>query len=141
MRLSRGSGKKRARIEIIPLIDIMFFLLATFVMVSLSMIKNQAVPVNLPTASTAVRQDHQNSLTVSVTRGGGLFLDKQPVSLEELKAQLTVWKARQSEPRIFLHGDRDAPFKDVMQVMDALRSLGITKVAMQTRAAVEDEAL
>ena len=57
MHAASGARGKRARIEIIPLIDIIFFLLATFVMVSLSMVKNKGVPVVLPTASTATAQD------------------------------------------------------------------------------------
>jgi biopolymer transport protein ExbD len=133
MKIASSHVKRKARIEIIPLIDIIFFLLATFVMVSLSMIKNEGVPVNLPTAATASPQQRNNSLTVSVTKTGEIYLDKQPVSAEDLKMQLTLWKAKQEDPRIFIHGDEAASFKGIMHVMDTIRSLGITKVAMQTR--------
>ena len=133
MRLPRSYAKRRARIEIVPLIDIIFFLLATFVMVSLSMIKNEGIPVNLPTASTAVPQAHQDSLTVAVTENGELFLDKVKITVENLKTQLALWKAKEKDPKIFIHGDANVPFKFMMQVMDAVRSVGIVKVAMQTR--------
>lgn len=133
MKLPRSYAKRRARIEIVPLIDIIFFLLATFVMVSLSMIKNEGVPVNLPTAATAVPQIRQDSMTVSVTAQGEIFMDKVPMTAESLKARLETWKAGQTDPKVFIHGDENVPFKFMMQVMDTVRSVGIVKVAMQTR--------
>jgi biopolymer transport protein ExbD len=69
-------GQKRARIEIIPLIDIMFFLLATFVMVSLSMVKNQGIPVRLPSAATGQPQERKDAATITVSATGQLYLDK-----------------------------------------------------------------
>lgn len=139
MKLQSSSAKRKARIEIIPLIDIMFFLLATFVMVSLSMIKNQGIQVHLPAASTSVPQERGQNLTLSVTREGELYLDKQLVSRESLPTQLNIWKTRQTDPRVFIHGDEETPFKNMMFVMDALRRLGITKVAMQTRSSSPGE--
>ena len=133
MRLPNYREKRRARIEIIPLIDIIFFLLATFVMVSLSMIKNTGVPVNLPTASTAVAQERKNSVTLSVTKDGEMYLDKQKVNAPELRMQLALWKTKEPDIRIFIHGDEETPFKNMMLVMDTVRSTGITKVSMQTK--------
>jgi len=133
MRLPRSHVKRRARIEIVPLIDIIFFLLATFVMVSLSMIKNEGVPLNLPTASTAVPQARQDSVTVSVTQTGEIFVDKVKMTEASLKDRLTLWKTNEADPKVFIHGDENVPFKFMMQVMDAARSVGIVKVAMQTR--------
>src|SRR4051812_41470722 len=93
---------KRARIEIIPLIDIMFFLLATFVMVSLSMVKNQGISVRLPAAGTGGAEDRKDSATVSVSAGGQLYLDKAEVTLEELRARLQAQKA--PEFKVFING-------------------------------------
>ena len=135
MKLTNSYTKRRARIEIIPLIDIIFFLLATFVMVSLSMIKNEGVPVHLPTATTASPQERKNSVTVSVTKDGAIYLDKRAVSQSELKLQLGLWKAKETDPKVFIYGDRDTPFKNMMAVMDTIRSLGVTKVGMQTQTA------
>jgi len=133
MKLPRSYAKRRARIEIVPLIDIIFFLLATFVMVSLSMIKNEGVPVNLPTASTAVPQARQDSITVSVTGNGDFFVDQKKMTVEGLKSQLSLWKTSEPDPKVFIHGDENVPFKYMMQVMDTVRSAGIVKVATQTR--------
>lgn len=133
MKLPRSYAKRRARIEIIPLIDIIFFLLATFVMVSLSMIKNEGIPVNLPSAQTAVSQLHKDSVTVSVTRNGEIFMDKVKVTEAGLKEKLRLWEKNEADPKVFIHGDENVPFKFMMQVMDAARSVGIVKVAMQTQ--------
>ena len=133
MRLQGHFTKRKARIEIVPLIDIIFFLLATFVMVSLSMIQNQGVPVHLPTAATAAPQERQGSVTVTVTKAGEIFLDKEKVNLEDLRTGISRLKANQPELRVFINGDEDASFKGMMQVLDTIRTLGITKVAMQTK--------
>ena len=133
MKLQRSSVKKKARIEIIPLIDIIFFLMATFVMVSLSMVKNEGVPLHLPTAATAVAQERKNSANISVTKDGQIYLDKQAMTREQLGIQLGVWKAKETDPRVFIYGDEETPFKNLMAVMDTVRQAGITKVGMQTR--------
>ncbi len=72
-RLPSPRAKVRPRLEIIPFIDIMFFLLATFMMVSLSMIRNEGISVHLPTAATAVPQERHDQVSLSVTEAGGLY--------------------------------------------------------------------
>ena len=139
MKLAHTYVKRKARIEINPLIDVVFFLLATFVMVSLSMIKNEGVPVHLPTATTAVPQERKSSVTISVTQSGEIYLDKMLVSEPELKTQLSLLKAKEADPQIFIHGDENTSFKNMMFVMDTIRGLGITKVSMQTRPAETKE--
>ena len=89
MELASPAAKKRARIEIIPLIDIIFFLLATFVMVSLSMVKQRGINVNLPTASTASAEPlADQDVTLTIRPGGLLFWNKEPSSLPEIQARL-----------------------------------------------------
>src|SRR5215467_6387969 len=92
-----GGGGKRARIEIIPLIDIIFFLLATFVMVSLSMTKNQGVQVALPTASTAAslgdNQELDKAVTLSVSAKGDIFWNKDKITIAQLPLKLQTLKS------------------------------------------------
>lgn len=127
-------SQRRARIEIIPLIDIVFFLLATFVMVSLSMVKNQGVPVELPKASTGSKQVSDSNYTaISVTSKGDIFFNKAKVSAGELKARLKELKARQSDPIILLNGDEKAYLGKAIFILDEARKLGIKKVALETR--------
>lgn len=132
MRILLPNARKRARIEIIPLIDIVFFLLATFVMVSLSMIKNQAIPVNLPSAATSAAFDRKVSVALSVTEEGAIYLNKDPVSLEDLPTRLNQLKNSDPDLKIFIHGDERASFGIAIQVLDEVRKQGISKVAIQT---------
>ncbi len=126
-------GSRRARIEIIPLIDIMFFLLATFVMVSLSMVKNQGIPVRLPAAASGQPQDRKDAATISVSATGQVYLDKEELSLDVLSKRLAALKEANAELRVFINGDEDARLGLAIEVLDATRKLGITKVAFETR--------
>jgi biopolymer transport protein ExbD len=126
-------SKRHARIEIIPLIDIMFFLLATFVMVSLSMVKSHGVPVRLPSTATGQQIEHKDFSTISVTASGQVYLDKEEVSVAELATKIEVLKANNEEFKIFINGDEDARLGLAIEVLDTARSLGITKIAFETR--------
>lgn len=127
-------ARRKARIEIIPLIDIMFFLLATFVMVSLSMVKNKGIPVNLPGASTAQPQERGETHFVTLTRGGDIIVDRQPVNPSSLEAFLKDLKAADAEPRLLINGDTDSSFGNAVLVLDTARRLGIRRIAIQTKA-------
>jgi biopolymer transport protein ExbD len=132
---ARG-GRKSARIEIIPLIDIIFFLLATFIMVSLSMTKNQGVQVALPSASTAQsmgdQQEMDRTATLSVNGKGELFFNKEKVTAAQLPYKLQTYKASIKDPRVVVSADAGADFKAVVAVLDEARRAGITKVGIST---------
>jgi biopolymer transport protein ExbD len=131
-----GGGGKRARIEIIPLIDIIFFLLATFVMVSLSMTKNQGVNVALPTASTATslgdQQQMDKAVTLSVTDKGDVFFNKEKITIAQLPLKLQTYKSTAKDPKVLVNSDAGANFKHVVAVLDEVRKLGINKVGINT---------
>ena len=127
-------SKRKARIEIIPLIDIVFFLLATFVMVSLSMVKNQGISVNLPEASTGARQGQDKEYTsITVTNTGEIFFNKDRVNPDELRRRLKELKLKQNDPVILLNGDDKAALGKAVEVLDEARKLGIKRVAIQTK--------
>ncbi len=132
-------SKRRARIEIIPLIDIVFFLLATFVMVSLSMIKDQGIPVNLPSAATGTPQAREEAVTISIRADGQLFWDKEPLDASQLAARLAALKAQRDDPRVVIHGDVKSEFGLAISVLDLVRGQGISKVAIQTQPVPEPE--
>ena len=132
-----GGGRgKRARIEIIPLIDIIFFLLATFVMVSLSMTKNQGVQVSLPGAASAAtlldQQQQSKALTLSVTGKGEIFFNKEKIALQQLPFRLQTFKSSEKDPKVIINGDAGADFKVVVAVLDEVRKIGIAKVGIST---------
>jgi biopolymer transport protein ExbD len=126
--------RKRARLEIIPLIDIMFFLLATFIMVSLSMIQNKGLTVNLPGASAATVQAQNPSVTLSVSEAGRLYWNKEMIDPADLKTKLLELKASDPDPKVFIHADEKAAYGQVVEVLDAVKGAGIEKVALRTRA-------
>ena len=133
MNIPSPGVRKQARIQIIPLIDIMFFLLATFLMVSLSMVKNQGVNVNVPVASTTSSQELKDYATISITEQGEIYYNKEKIEPDQLGLYLKSLKETYAEPKVFVNGDEKAVFGKVVAVLDEARKLGITKVAIQTR--------
>ena len=129
-------GKKGARIEIIPLIDIIFFLLATFIMVSLSMSKNQGVQVSLPGASTAQalgdNQELEKAVTLSVNDKGEIFFNKDKIQPSQLPLKLQTYKLTAKDPKVIINSDGAADFKFVVGVLDEVRKIGIAKVGIST---------
>ena len=122
-----------ARIEIIPLIDIMFFLLASFMLVSLSMVNMKSVKVNLPTATTSTPDAKRDFVDISVDKAGGIFLDKKPMGANELVTTLASQNQANPNLRVFISGDKDALHGDIIHVLDLVRSAGIDKVAFEIR--------
>jgi biopolymer transport protein ExbD len=133
MNIPSPRARKRARIEIIPLIDVIFFLLATFMMVSLSMVKNSGIKVNLPAAATSAPQEHNDRTTISVTKDGDLYFNKEQMPLDQLPARLQQLITEQPDPKVFINGDEKAFFGAAVEVLDDLRQAGITKVAIDTK--------
>lgn len=130
-----GRGVKRARIEIIPLIDIIFFLLATFIMVSLSMSKNQGVQVALPTASTSQKLDKvddDKTVTLSVNAKGEVFWNKDKIAFQQLPMKLANLKNASKDPKVVINGDAGSDFQNVVAVLDEVRKVGIAKVGINT---------
>ena len=133
MKISNPITRRKARIEIIPLIDVIFFLLATFMVISLSMIKNQGINVNLPAARTSASEDRSKSVTITVMETSDVYLDKEKINLTRLSQELKSLKAQDPELKVFINGDAKANFESAIKVLDTVRVAGITKVAIQTK--------
>jgi biopolymer transport protein ExbD len=129
----RPPAQKRARIEIIPLIDVIFFLLATFVLFTLSLNQSGGLVVKLPAASTGFQRESRNAVTISITEHGSLAWDKTPVSLDEFIARLKAWRQVEPDPRVLINGDENALFQQVRYVVDELRKAGVTKINIETQ--------
>jgi biopolymer transport protein ExbD len=130
-------GRKRARIEIIPLIDIMFFLLASFMLVSLNLASAKSVTVSLPVATTGDPENKPDTLSISIDASGGIFLDKRPIGSNELQAELASRHAQDAKTRVVISGDTNARHGVIIAVLDRVRSAGIQTVAFSTRPADE----
>ena len=127
-----GGGKK-ARIEIVPMIDIIFFLLATFILFTLSLNKSDGISVSLPAAETAIDRDPAGTATVSVTDEGTLAWNKDLVTLDEFLVRLQQFKQQEPDGRILINGDERAFFAQAIYVFDEARKAGFTKVFIETR--------
>ena len=125
------SESAEARIEIIPLIDIMFFLLAAFMLVSLSMVNLKSIKVNLPTATTANSQSKKDIVDISVDKAGAVFLDKKLIGDNELARSLASEHASNPKLRVFISGDKNALHGQIIHVLDLVRSAGIENVAFE----------
>ncbi len=128
-----SGSPKRARIEIIPLIDVIFFLLATFVLFTLSLNKSGGLSVALPATETSEARDAAGAVTISITAEGTLAWDKSPVTLDEFIARLQAYKQVEPNPRVLVNGDENALFTQVRYVVDEVRKAGISKILIETR--------
>ncbi|MDI1320705.1 MAG: biopolymer transporter ExbD [bacterium] len=125
-------GKKRARIEIIPLIDVIFFLLATFVLFTLSLNKSNGISVKLPTAETSEIRDPAGTVTISVTDEGTLAWNKDLITLDEFLVRLQQYKRESPDGRILINGDERAFFAQAIYIFDEARKAGFPKVYIET---------
>ena len=121
-----------ARIEIIPLIDIMFFLLAAFMLVSLSMTHVKRVPINLPTASSAQEETTTPPIQITIDAEGVTTWDSKVVTLSEITERLKSAVAA-GETRVMISADAETRHRQVVGVLDAVKSAGVEKVGIETR--------
>jgi biopolymer transport protein ExbD len=136
MRMRSPIPHKKARIEIIPLIDIMFFLLASFMMVSLSQTHMKGIRVNLPNANAIVPPDQpKDYIAIRVAEGGLIYFDNVPVNFDDVHPKLSKLHEANPDVKISLSAETLALHGDVIGVLDKVRSVGITKIGYQIKTA------
>jgi biopolymer transport protein ExbD len=121
-----------ARIEIVPLIDIMFFLLASFMLVSLSMTQLHRVPIALPQASTGIAEKKSPPFQIAIDAHGVTTWDRKIVTLSEITTRLRA-EAQPEETRVLISADADARHRQVLAVLNAVRDAGIEKVSFESQ--------
>src|SRR5512137_1511141 len=134
MKIGSPFPHKKARIEIIPLIDIMFFLLAAFMMASLSMIKLQSIKMDLPTATAATRDFKPDIVNISVDKIGDIYIERKQVNVVELHQYLSNKFRVNTNFPVYISGDKDATHGAVIRVLDLVRRSGIQKVSFAISA-------
>ena len=135
-----SDGKKRARIEIIPLIDVIFFLLATFVLFTLSLNRSEGVQVELPVSVTGEVRDPDDTVTISVTESGTIaWWKEEPILLEDFIQRVQELQLRNPDWRVLINADRSAEFSRVVYVFDEVRKAGFRKVFIETRQQQKEE--
>ncbi|HEY5035796.1 MAG TPA: biopolymer transporter ExbD [Chthoniobacterales bacterium] len=125
---------KKARIEIIPLIDIMFFLLASFMMVSLSQVHLKGMKVNLPTGKMGETQTKKEYVSLSVDKDGQIYFDKTPMDPNQVYQKLVEVHKNSPQAKIFIRGDRDTYHGDIIRLIEQVRAAGIYRVAFEIKS-------
>ena len=128
MRL-KHSESKRARIELIPMIDTIFFLLVFFMMASLAMTTQAGIPVDLPKISSG-RREAPTKATVTITREGALYLGKRRIGMDELKPLLDSRIRANPRLTVIINADRGIRWGQGLQVMDAVTQANPWKMAI-----------
>ena len=123
--------EERPQLMIIPMIDIIFFLLVFFMMSMLSMVVQKSMPLTLPQAESA-KVSMTRNVPVTITADGGIYYERDLMSLRDLTARLTEDVAHGEDISVILRGDAAASYGTVVQVMDVVKRLGIEKVYIAT---------
>ena len=124
--------KKKARIEIIPMIDTMFFLLVFFMIATLSMTIKKGLQVNLPTAGSST--DHiPEQVSLTLTKKGKVFFNKEPIVVLELEPRLQSLLQNRRHISVVINADEAVSHGRVIEVMDAVREAGILNMAIATK--------
>jgi biopolymer transport protein ExbD len=135
MKIRTPLPARKTRLEIIPLIDIMFFLLASFMMISLQLQIVRTVKANLPTATQATSNQKPDMVNVFVDRNGQVSVDKNPVSFADLNTMLTNRLNLNTNLPVYITGAKDATHGEVISVLDFVRRAGIQRIAIAVKAA------
>jgi biopolymer transport protein ExbD len=124
-------ARRRARVEIIPLIDVVFFLLATFVLFTLSLNRIQSLPVTLPSGGQA--DPDPLLVTLQVSSGGAVYWNRELIDAGEVPARLAYYKTQTNTPRVIIAGDEHAKFGAMVGLLDEVRRSGIASFSVQTK--------
>ena len=123
----------KPRIEIIPMIDIMMFLLVFFIVITLRMIQGTGIQLDLPSSKTT-QELKPTQITVGVQKDGAMYVDGQPYNAEGLKSLLESAKRDNEKLAVILAGDKELTYQNTLKVMDVARSAGITQVGLAAKA-------
>ena len=125
--------RRRPHIEIIPMIDVMMFLLVFFVMISLNVIPVSGLKTQLPQAKTSQALDTAKHVVVTIGADGHIEAEGRNLALNELPQFLRAQKQAHPNLDVVLNGDKSARIDELVKVMDTVRAAGVERVAIATR--------
>jgi biopolymer transport protein ExbD len=129
----RVPSRKRIRIEMIPMMDMLFLLLTFFMYAMLSMTVHRGLPVHLP-ASDAAETTVDTPLTITVKVDGSVYVDRAAVALPDLTAALKVRAQAETAPGVLLFADRSLSYQNLFEVLDRIRAAGLSRVSLQAES-------
>ena len=131
MKIYSETTVEESRIELIPLIDVIFCILTFFILASLELTRQQAINVDLPKATTSQAQP-RNLLIVSLDAFGQIYIEDQPVNANQLEAELTSYVTLNPMQTMVLYAPQEARYHEVVKILDILRKVGGSRVALAT---------
>jgi biopolymer transport protein ExbD len=131
MRIPRRESAK-ARIEIIPMIDVIFFLLVFFMISTLSMTINRGLPVNLPAVATSQKEVRDN-VNLTVMQDGTMFLNKQPITLQDIGQRVKAALVSDPQLTVVINADGQVLHSTVVDILDELRLAGVSGLAIAVK--------
>lgn len=131
MKINLDTPSDEGRIELLPLIDVVFCILTFFILAALQLTRQQAITVDLPKASTGETQ-MQKMLIVGIDPQGRTYIDQQVLNASQLDQQLKRFKRWNPSGLMVLYAPKDARYNDVVQVLDQMRAVGGSRVALAT---------
>jgi biopolymer transport protein ExbD len=132
VRIARREPEK-ARIEIIPMIDVIFFLLVFFMVSTLSMTVNRGLPVNLPSSATSQRDIREN-VNLTVTQDGQMFLNKEPIALRDIGQRIKAVLGSDPQLAVVINADGQVLHSTVVDILDELRQAGVSGLAIAVKS-------
>ena len=129
---SSASAGRKARIEIIPLIDVIFFLLATFVLFTLSLSKIYSIGLPLPGATDGAINDPENTVILQVSEAGTYYWNQEPITNREVDYRLRDFALAKPEGRVLIASDERAKYGTAIELLDTVRLAGIKRVSAET---------
>ena len=130
-KLNRSSKEPMSEINVTPFVDVMLVLLIIF-MVTAPLL-TAGIKINLPESSSILKNEKNKPVTVSINENNEIYLQKQIVSKKELISKLTQLKKNNENLKIFLKGDKNLNYGDIMKLMSLMNKSGFKKVALVTR--------
>lgn len=124
------------QLMIIPMIDIIFFLLVFFMMTTLYMVEQHGIPVNLPQAANASRQEKPHSVTITVRQDGTAMVDEESLAASSLVQRIGLILAEQPDTVFVLKADKQTEYGNVITVLDELKTAGAQKISVATERKV-----
>jgi len=128
MRKRRHSAAEEADIDLTPMLDVVFIMLIFFI-VTASFVKESGIDVSRPDAATAEVKERGNIL-IAITREGQVWIDKRPVDVRALRANIERLHAENPQGSVVIQADRDSKNGLLVQVMDAARAAGVYEISI-----------
>ncbi len=133
MKVKLPTTHRKSRVEMLPLMDMVFLLLVVFIYTMLSMAVHRGLKLDLPQSESA-DPEKQLILSVSIDEKGLIYIDKQVVSMDKLTETLFVMTHDKKDPGVLLFADKKIPYQELFNVLDKIKLAGLTRISLQAEA-------